>query len=123
MSRPRCWRTTGRRGRRSPRRHGGAIARRVTCPSAPGERCATSAPTDYSSLGAEIVLANTYHLMLRPGAETVAHLGGLGALTGWDGLDAHRLRRLPGLLARTRRRRRRGVVRQRVRRQHAPADP
>ncbi|MBA3399685.1 MAG: tRNA guanosine(34) transglycosylase Tgt [Acidimicrobiia bacterium] len=41
---------------------------------------------DYSSLGAEIVLANTYHLMLRPGAETVAHLGGLGAFTGWDGL-------------------------------------
>jgi queuine tRNA-ribosyltransferase len=41
---------------------------------------------DYDRLGTEIVLANTYHLMLRPGAETVARLGGLGRFTGWDGL-------------------------------------
>src|SRR3954451_2043754 len=41
---------------------------------------------DYDALGAEIVLANTYHLMLRPGAETVARFGGLGAFSGWDGL-------------------------------------
>ena len=41
---------------------------------------------DYDRLGAEIVLANTYHLMLRPGAETVAALGGLRGFTGWDGL-------------------------------------
>jgi queuine tRNA-ribosyltransferase len=41
---------------------------------------------DYERLGAEIVLGNTYHLMLRPGAETVAHLGGLGAFAGWGGL-------------------------------------
>ncbi len=41
---------------------------------------------DYERLGAEIVLGNTYHLMLRPGAETVAHFGGLGAFAGWDGL-------------------------------------
>lgn len=42
--------------------------------------------TDYERLGAEIVLGNTYHLMLRPGAETVARLGGLGRFAGWDGL-------------------------------------
>ncbi len=41
---------------------------------------------DYEALGAEIVLGNTYHLMLRPGAETVAHFGGLGRFSGWDGL-------------------------------------
>ncbi|MDP9463394.1 MAG: tRNA guanosine(34) transglycosylase Tgt [Actinomycetota bacterium] len=41
---------------------------------------------DYERLGAEIVLANTYHLMLRPGAETVANLGGLGRFAGWNGL-------------------------------------
>lgn len=41
---------------------------------------------DYERLGAEIVLGNTYHLMLRPGAETVAALGGLGQFAGWRGL-------------------------------------
>ncbi len=42
--------------------------------------------SDYERLGAEIVLGNTYHLMLRPGAETVAHFGGLGRFTDWKGL-------------------------------------
>jgi queuine tRNA-ribosyltransferase len=41
---------------------------------------------DYERLGAEIVLGNTYHLMLRPGAETIAGFGGLGAFAGWGGL-------------------------------------
>ncbi|MGI9578536.1 MAG: tRNA guanosine(34) transglycosylase Tgt [Microthrixaceae bacterium] len=35
--------------------------------------------------GAEVLLANTYHLMLRPGAEAVAALGGLHRFSGWDG--------------------------------------
>jgi queuine tRNA-ribosyltransferase len=35
--------------------------------------------------GAETVLGNTYHLMLRPGEETVAALGGLHRFMGWDG--------------------------------------
>ncbi len=42
--------------------------------------------SDYERLGAQIVLGNTYHLMLRPGAETVAALGGLGRFAGWKGL-------------------------------------
>ncbi|MFZ9483075.1 MAG: tRNA guanosine(34) transglycosylase Tgt [Ilumatobacteraceae bacterium] len=42
--------------------------------------------SDYERLGAEIVLGNTYHLMLRPGAETVAHFGGLGKFADWKGL-------------------------------------
>src|SRR6202051_4720102 len=35
--------------------------------------------------GADIVLGNTYHLMLRPGAERIAALGGLQRFTGWNG--------------------------------------
>jgi queuine tRNA-ribosyltransferase len=36
-------------------------------------------------LGAEILLANTYHLMLRPGEDVVEHLGGLHGFMAWDG--------------------------------------
>ncbi len=35
--------------------------------------------------GADIILANTYHLMLRPGAERIARLGGLHRFMHWDG--------------------------------------
>ncbi len=35
--------------------------------------------------GAEMILANTYHLVLRPGAELVAQLGGLHRFMGWQG--------------------------------------
>src|ERR671916_381507 len=41
-------------------------------------------PADVRSSGADIILGNTYHLMLRPGAERVARLGGLHAFMGWD---------------------------------------
>src|SRR4029079_10113728 len=41
---------------------------------------------DYDRLGVQIGLANTYHLMLRPGAEAVARFGGSGLFAGWDGL-------------------------------------
>jgi len=42
-------------------------------------------PEDVRSTGAEIVLGNTYHLMLRPGAEQVAALGGLHTFMNWPG--------------------------------------
>ncbi len=42
-------------------------------------------PETLRELGVRIVLANTYHLALRPGAEVVRDLGGLHALMGWDG--------------------------------------
>jgi len=42
--------------------------------------------SDYEQLGAQIVLGNTYHLMLRPGADTVARFGGVAAFAGWKGL-------------------------------------
>ncbi|HEY0327451.1 MAG TPA: tRNA guanosine(34) transglycosylase Tgt [Allosphingosinicella sp.] len=41
-------------------------------------------PADVRALGADIILGNTYHLMLRPGAERVAKLGGLHGFMGWD---------------------------------------
>jgi queuine tRNA-ribosyltransferase len=41
---------------------------------------------DLDAVGPQVVLANTYHLMLRPGAEVVASLGGLHRFMGWDGV-------------------------------------
>ncbi|MGH9124440.1 MAG: tRNA guanosine(34) transglycosylase Tgt [Acidimicrobiales bacterium] len=38
---------------------------------------------DLAEIGAEVVLANTYHLMLRPGADTVAAAGGIHGFAGW----------------------------------------
>lgn len=43
----------------------------------------TLAPGEVASTGARMVLGNTYHLMLRPGAEALARLGGLHAFTRW----------------------------------------
>ena len=42
-------------------------------------------PEDVKATGADIILANTYHLMLRPGAERIARLGGLHKFMHWDG--------------------------------------
>ncbi len=41
-------------------------------------------PQDVRATGADIILGNTYHLMLRPGAERVARLGGLHKFMNWD---------------------------------------
>ena len=41
-------------------------------------------PAEVRAAGADILLGNTYHLMLRPGAERVAKLGGLHRFMGWD---------------------------------------
>ncbi|MBP9112801.1 MAG: tRNA guanosine(34) transglycosylase Tgt [Polyangiaceae bacterium] len=43
----------------------------------------TLTPNEIESTGAEIVLGNTYHLMLRPGAERVARFGGLARFSKW----------------------------------------
>ena len=42
-------------------------------------------PSRLEAIGAQIVLANTYHLALRPGSETVRRLGGLHSFMQWDG--------------------------------------
>src|SRR5215468_10070784 len=41
-------------------------------------------PDQLRSLGVEILLCNSYHLLLRPGHETVARLGGLHGFMAWD---------------------------------------
>ena len=53
--------------------------------------CATKAamkavtPIQMRNANTQIILSNTYHLMLQPGSETVAKLGGLQKMTGWNG--------------------------------------
>ena len=53
--------------------------------------CATKAaikaasPRDLRAVNADIILANTYHMMIQPGADTVERLGGLHRFSGWDG--------------------------------------
>jgi queuine tRNA-ribosyltransferase len=42
-------------------------------------------PRDLRDCGVQMLLGNTYHLMLRPGGQAVAQLGGLHRLMAWDG--------------------------------------
>jgi len=42
-------------------------------------------PRDLTALDVPLILANTYHLMLRPGADLIADLGGLHRFMAWDG--------------------------------------
>ncbi len=44
----------------------------------------TLAPDEVAAAGADILLANTYHLYLRPGVETVRRMGGLHRFMSWD---------------------------------------
>ena len=52
-----------------------------------GTRAAVKALSseDLEMLGAELVLSNTYHLMLKPGAGVIEQMGGLGPFMGWPG--------------------------------------
>jgi len=43
------------------------------------------APDDLNAIGAQIILGNTYHLMLRPGPELIEELGGLHRFMSWNG--------------------------------------
>ena len=58
---------------------------RRSCRSARRARSKASTVDRLRETGAQMILANTYHLALRPGEETVAALGGLHAFMGWDG--------------------------------------
>ena len=42
-------------------------------------------PEQLQALGAQVVLANTYHLYLQPGAERIEKAGGLGKFMNWQG--------------------------------------
>jgi queuine tRNA-ribosyltransferase len=45
----------------------------------------TLSPDELQTMGATLILANTYHLYLRPGADVIAQLGGLHSFMGWSG--------------------------------------
>ena len=42
------------------------------------------APDELTAAGCDILLCNTYHLMLRPGVDTVRRMGGLHRFMGWE---------------------------------------
>ena len=63
----------------------GAVATPMFMPV--GTQAAVKAldPDDLREVGAQLILANTYHLYLRPGHERIARLGGLHRFMAWDG--------------------------------------
>lgn len=63
----------------------GAIETPVFAPVGTQATVKAMRPRDLVELGATLVLANTYHLYLRPGDERVRGLGGLHRFMGWDG--------------------------------------
>jgi queuine tRNA-ribosyltransferase len=70
-----------RRGRVTTGR--GAIETPAFMPVGTAATVKAMQPESVAATGAEILLCNTYHLMLRPGAERVARLGGLHPLMNW----------------------------------------
>jgi queuine tRNA-ribosyltransferase len=72
-----------RRGRLATPR--GEIETPVFMPVGTAATVKTLEPRDLEALGARIVLANTYHLFLRPGHERVRRLGGLHRFMAWPG--------------------------------------
>ncbi len=78
---------------------------------------------DYERIGAQIVLGNTYHLMLRPGADLIERFGGLGSFAGWDGLTLTDSGGFQVFSLDPEGRRRRGHVQEHLRRLDACASP
>lgn len=62
----------------------GSIETPVFMPVGTQATVKTLHPLEVEQLGAQIVLANTYHLMLRPGADLIDQAGGLHAFMRWD---------------------------------------
>jgi queuine tRNA-ribosyltransferase len=63
----------------------GDVPTPVFCPVGTHATVKATSPRDLRDLGATQILANAYHLHLRPGDELIAQLGGLHAFMGWDG--------------------------------------
>ncbi len=72
-----------RAGRLITRR--GPVPTPVFMPVATQGAVKAMSPRDVREVGGAMVLANTYHLLLRPGVEVVRELGGLHRFMGWDG--------------------------------------
>jgi len=63
----------------------GPIAMPAFAPVGTQANVKTLEPRDLRDAGAQLILANTYHLYLRPGHELIQRFGGLHAFMGWDG--------------------------------------
>ena len=63
----------------------GIIKTPVLCPVGTQGSVKTLTPQDVKDVGMRIILANTYHLYLRPGIPVIAKLGGLHKFMNWDG--------------------------------------
>jgi queuine tRNA-ribosyltransferase len=63
----------------------GKIPTPIFCPVGTHATVKTLSPQDLNDLAAPMILANTYHLFLRPGSATIARLGGLHRFMAWDG--------------------------------------
>jgi len=63
----------------------GAVETPVFMPVGTRGAVKSLSPDDLRAAGAQIVLGNTYHLLLRPGHELIRELGGLHRFMGWDG--------------------------------------
>lgn len=75
---------TGARAGRFVTAHG-AVETPIFMPVGTAASVKTMTPADLMGLGAQIILANTYHLFLRPGHERIRALGGLHRFMAWDG--------------------------------------
>ncbi|MEA3406854.1 MAG: tRNA guanosine(34) transglycosylase Tgt [Chloroflexota bacterium] len=65
-------------------RHGD-VSTPVFCPVGTQAAVKAVSPRNLRELGAQMILANTYHLYLRPGTEVIEELGGLHEFMAWDG--------------------------------------
>ena len=63
----------------------GLVPTPVYCPVGTVATVKTLDPLEVEDAGATMILANTYHLMLRPGADRLQRLGGLHGFMGWSG--------------------------------------
>jgi queuine tRNA-ribosyltransferase len=77
-------RTTAARAGRFTTRHGDVLTP-AFMPVGTAGSVKTLTPDELRAAGADILLANTYHLYLRPGVETVRRMGGLHRFMGWPG--------------------------------------
>jgi queuine tRNA-ribosyltransferase len=75
--------TLARRGRITTTR--GTIETPVFMPVGTQATVKTLHPDEVRDTGAQVILANTYHLMLRPGVDLIEQAGGLHRFMGWDG--------------------------------------
>jgi len=63
----------------------GDVPTPVYCPVGTQATVKSLDPRDLAELGAPMILGNTYHLYLRPGADLIERMGGLHAFMGWHG--------------------------------------